>query len=222
MSRNKTYKIIILLFIPWVYLYAQENSISHKSPPIPVEVFIGNKAISVQLVVSKPFNETSKWSYFNVTNLKGDYKNDLTKNEFFTQSLLNYKLVKGLYLAAGLALNQKTGFRKMAGLQYVFANKKWLFITVPTIDLKDDHNIENFSLLEFKPKLNDKINLYTRFQGLYILNSIENTHQRSYVNLRLGVSIKNYQIGLGADKNWYGPHKINTDNLGLFGRIQLN
>ncbi|WP_394990610.1 hypothetical protein [Emticicia sp.] len=136
--------------------------------------------------------------------------------------LLNYELFKGFSLTAGFALNQKTGFRKVAGFQYVFANKKWLFIAVPTVDLSDNHNLETFNLLEFKPKLTEKVEFYTRFQSLYILNPEDNSHQRSYVNLRFGLAIKNYQFGIGADSNWYGPHKVNTDNVGLFARIQLN
>ena len=222
MLKRKIANVILFSLFPLVYLHAQEHSAPPKSPPIPVEIFAGNHAVNVQLVVSKQFNEKSKWGYFNVTNFNGDYKNDLTKNEFFTQSLLTYQLSRGFSLTAGFALNQKTGFRKVAGFQYVFANKKWLFITVPTVDLSDNHNFETLSLLEFKPKLTDKIGLYTRFQGLYILNPKDNSHQRSYVALRVGLSIKNYQFGIGADSNWYGSHKVNTDNVGIFARLQLN
>jgi hypothetical protein len=223
MSIKKFREVILFSLMPFTYLQAQEHgSPAPKSPPIPVEMFVGNHAVNVQLVVAKQFNEKSKWGYFNVTNFNGDYKNDLTKNEFFTQSLINYTLFKGLSLTAGFTLNQKTGFRKVAGVQYLLANRKWLFIVAPTIDLSDNHNLETFSLLEFKPKLTDKIGLYTRFQGLYILNPKDNTHQRSYINLRAGLSLKNYQFGIGADSNWYGPFKAYTDNVGLFARIQLN
>jgi hypothetical protein len=215
-------KITFCILFFSVCVLAQEHGAAPKSPAVPVELFLGNNNVNVQLVVSKHFNEKSKWGYFNVTNFAGDYKNDLKKNEFFTQSLLNYELFKGFSLTAGFNLNQKTGFRKVAGLQYVLANKKWLFISVPTVDLSDNHNLETFNLLEFKPKLTDKVGLYTRCQGLYILYPKENSHQRSYINLRAGLSIKNYQFGIGADSNWYGPQKANTDNVGIFARIQLN
>lgn len=218
----KSLKFVILLKLFYVVPLAAQDHVDPKNAPIPVELLIGNHAISVQLVVSKQLKENSKWGYFNVTNFNGDIKNDITKNEFFTQSLLNFKLFHGFSIAAGFTLNQKTGFRKVVGFQYLFANKKWLFIAMPTLDLKDNHNIETFSLLEFKPKLTDKIGLYTRLQGLYILDPKEHMHQRSYMNFRLGLAIKNYQLGVGSDFNWYGPTKINTNNTGIFARIQLN
>ena len=219
----KALKIIALLSLFFSgHINAQEHDSAPRITPIPIEVFAGNKYLNVQLVVAKNFSQKSKWGYFNVTSFRGDYKNNLTKNEFFTQSLLNYKLFKGLSLTAGFTLNQKTGFRKVAGLQYVFANQKWLLIAVPTIDLSDNHNLETFSLLEFKPKLTDKIGLYTRFQVLYIHNPKDMHHERSFIAVRAGLSIKNYQFGLGADGNWYGPYKVFKDNFGIFARVQLN
>lgn len=201
---------------------AQEHGSAPKTTPVPVEVFAGNNYLNVQMVVAKHFNEKSKWGYFNMTSLNGDYKNNLTKNEFVSQALLNYELFKGFSLTAGVALNYRSGFRKIAGFQYVFANRKWLLIAVPTIDLNDSHNLETFSLLEFKPKLTDKLGLYTRFQGLYVHNPNEATHERSFVAFRVGLSVKNYQFGLGTDANWYGPHKAFKENIGVFARVQLN
>ncbi|WP_394990611.1 hypothetical protein [Emticicia sp.] len=83
---KETIRIILFSLIHLTYLHAQDHGGSAlKSPAIPVEIFMGNHAVNVQLVVSKHFNEKSKWGYFNVTSFNGDYKNDLTKNEFFTQ-----------------------------------------------------------------------------------------------------------------------------------------
>lgn len=215
-------KITFFILLFSVYVNAQEHSSAPRITPIPVEVFAGNNYLNVQMVVAKHFTEKSKWGFFNMTNITGDYKNRLTNNEFVSQALLNYELFKGFSLTAGVAMNHKSGFRKIAGIQYVFANKKWLFITVPTVDLNDGHNIESINILEFKPQITQKLALYTRFQGLYVYNPTEAHHERSFVAMRAGLSFKNYQLGLGVDANWYGPHKAFKENVGVFARIQLN
>ncbi|MDZ7879956.1 MAG: hypothetical protein U5L45_19920 [Saprospiraceae bacterium] len=66
-----------------------------------------------------------------------------------------------------------------------------------------------------------KIGLYTRFQGLYVYNPTEAHHERSFLSVRTGLSIKNYQFGIGADANWYGPFKVFKENVGVFVRTQL-
>ncbi|MFN3848001.1 MAG: hypothetical protein ACK4NY_01170 [Spirosomataceae bacterium] len=215
-------KITLLILFFSAYLNAQEHGPALRVTPIPVEVFAGNNYLNVQMVVAKHFTEKSKWGFFNMTNITGDYKNRLANNEFVSQAMLNYAFFKGFSLTAGVAMNHKSGFRKIAGFQYVFANKKWLFITVPTVDLKDGHNLESINILEFKPQLTPKLGLYTRFQGLYVYNPTEAHHERSFVAMRAGLSVKNYQFGLGADANWYGPHKVFKENLGVFARVQLN
>ena len=192
-------KITFFILFFSVFVNAQEHSLAPRITPIPVEVFAGNNYLNVQMVVAKHFTEKSKWGFFNMTNITGDYKNRLTNNEFVSQALLNYELFKGFSLTAGVAMNHKSGFRKIAGIQYIFANKKWLFIKVPTVDLNDGHNIESINILEFKPQLTQKLGLYTRFQGLYVYNPTEAHHERSFVAMRAGLSIKNYQFGLGAD-----------------------
>lgn len=205
-----------------VTVKAQEPILKPQITPVPVEIFTGNNYMNMQMVIAKQFSEKSKWGVFNLTNITGDYKNRLTNNEFSTQALLNYRLFNGFSLATGVGMNHISGFRKVVGLQYIYANKKWLFITVPTIDLNDSHSILSINSLEFKPQLTPKLRLYTRLQGVYVYNPTEAYHERSILAIRAGLSIKNFQFGLGADANWYGPHKAFKENLGVFARVQLH
>jgi hypothetical protein len=85
----------------------------------------------------------------------------------------------------------------------------------------DVFNFETFALLENKPQLTDKLGLYTRVQGLYNHNTKQDFHDRSYLYLRAGLSIKKYQFGLGANFDRYGPFKINQENYGLFVRVEI-
>ena len=113
------------------------------------------------------------------------------------------------------------GFRPTAGLQYVYGSRQWFALILPRFDLRDSYNFETFGLVEYKPPINEKLGLYTRVQGLYVHNSKQNFHERSYLNLRLGLSHSNSVFGLGANFDRYGPFKIFKENYGVFVSTQL-
>lgn len=202
-------------------LKAQEPDAKPPSAPIPIETFVGNDYLNFQMIVAKPFQENSRFGFFNVTNFNGSYDNDLRQNEFFSQVLINYEVAKGVSIAAGATINHFTGFRPTAGIQYLFANRKWLLVVLPRIDLRDDFDFETFALLEYKPQFTKKLGLYTRAQGLYSHNTRQDFHARSYLYLRAGLSVKNYQFGFGANFDTYGPLKEKGQNYGIFVRVEL-
>lgn len=191
------------------------------SPPIPIEAFAGDKGLVFQMIVSKHFSPKSRFGFFNVTNFVGDYAVENQKNQFLSQSFVTADIWKGLSVNAGVSLNYMTGFRPSAGLQYVFANRKILAVILPRFDLTQTYNFETFGLLEYKPKFNKTWGLYTRAQVLYNHNTKLDFHDRSYVWLRAGASYKNFQFGLGANVDFYGPAKINENSFGVFIRAEL-
>jgi hypothetical protein len=109
----------------------------------------------------------------------------------------------------------------LAGVQYVFANPKWLVVFAPTIYLTESKEIETFALLENKTPLSQKVKLYTRIQGLFNQNTVENVHERSYLYLRLGVNLRNLSYGIGANFDRYAPIKISKTNYGVFLKAEL-
>lgn len=191
------------------------------SPPIPVEVFAGNKGLVFQMIVSKHFSPKSRFGFFNVTNFVGDYETTNQKNQYLSQSLITADIWKGFSVNAGVTMNYMTGFRPTAGLQYVFANREFLAVVLPRFDLTQTYNFETFGLVEYKPKFKNDWGLYTRVQGLYNYNTKNEFHDRSYVWLRVGASYKNYQFGLGANFDVYGPMKVNENSFGVFVRTEL-
>ncbi len=191
------------------------------NPPVSVETFAGNKYLNFQMIVTKPFAPGSRFSFFNVTNFNGSYQNEGRKNEFLTQALVNYRVAGGLSLAAGATLNYMTGFRPTAGLQYTVANREWLLVLLPRIDLRDDNNLEGFALLEYKPRLSETLGLYSRLQGLYNYNTRQEFHDRSYLYARLGLTYRHYAFGVGANFDQYGPFRVATSSFGAFVRAEL-
>ena len=78
---------------------------------------------------------------------------------------------------------------------YNYANRDWVVVNYPRIDLSRNGNIEGFGMVEFKPKINENLSLYTRSQGLYTVTLkanelLPNRHQRSYVIARAGLVYK--------------------------------
>ena len=191
------------------------------SPPIPIEVFAGNKGVVFQMIVSKHFSPKSRFGFFNVTNFVGDYETTNQKNQYLSQSLITADIWRGFSVNAGVTMNYITGFRPTAGLQYVFANREFLAVLLPRFDLTQTYNFETFGLVEHKPKLNNNWGLYTRVQGLYNHNTKLDFHDRSYVWLRVGASYKNFQFGLGGNFDVYGPMKIKENSFGVFLRTEL-
>ncbi len=194
---------------------------SHPAPPMPVELILGDRGLNFQLNTTKQFRPSSRFGFFNVTTFFADYKNVVSKNEIFSQSLFTAKVWKKLSAVAGFSINHFVGFKPKAGLQFVHADPKLLVVIQPQIGLTESHHVENFSLLEFKPKFNDHWGLYSRIQTVIDYSPSTNSHNRSYVYLRVGTSYKNYQFGLGNNFDFYGPTKHRENNFGAFVRTEF-
>lgn len=194
---------------------------NHGTAPIPIEAFASDKGLLMQMVVSKHLAPTSNFGMFALLEYFGDYENDNSKNQFIGQTYLTYDIWKGISVVGGTAINHVNGFRPTAGLQYVLVKNDFFVLLLPRVDLTESNNLEAFGILEYKPKFNENWGLYTRFQGLYNHNTRADLHEVSYARLRVGLSYKNYQFGLGANFASYGPTKHNENSFGVFVRTQL-
>ena len=218
-------KIKLLLFISM----ASFNDVSaqtlaekpHPNLPLPVEILIGNRGLNFQFNTTKKFSPNSRFGFFNVTSFFADYKNVVAKNEFFSKSLLTAKVWKKISAVGGFSINQFSGFKPTAGLQFIHADQKMLVVIQPQVGLTENHHLENFSLFEFKPHINNKWGVYSRLQAVINYTPSLKSHNRSYIYLRAGAAYKNYQFGLGSNFDFYGPTKHNENNFGLFMRAEF-
>ncbi|RYZ47890.1 MAG: hypothetical protein EOP49_20080 [Sphingobacteriales bacterium] len=201
------------------------ENLNDASVPIPVEIFGGNKAFNFQLIVSKQFTSQSRFGFFNVTNFTGNYKTIEQANDFFSQSLLTGEIWKGISLTAGLsAIGSSTtsiSVRPTAGLQYLLANRDFVIVVLPRFDLTQTFNFETFSVFEYKPMLSKYWGFYSRLQALYNYNIQLSFHEVSSIYLRLGLSYKNLQFGVGANFDFYGPDYKDRKNFGVFIKTDL-
>jgi hypothetical protein len=209
-------KRIFVLLLVSISLKAQVKPAAQVSAkPTPVEFLFGHNRLQGQTIIIKNF-PNSKFGIFSLSTLAGDYTNEnKTNNELFSNAQLNYDVFKGIRVTAGGTFSSAKGFAPIAGLEYVYNNKKMTLVVNPTIDLKKQPNWANYAHLEYAPK-NEKLNLYARLQGLYIHNISAATHERSAVVVRLGLSYQGFATGLGWNQDYYGAIKNVKSNVGLF------
>jgi hypothetical protein len=208
----------LLLFISLNFilssLYSQNNT-----PSIPFELFFGSNRTNTQLSLNK--NIKGKFNFANLTVAAADYKNTLTENEVIIMNTINYQFHKNINFGAGLRYHYKKGLIPNLSMSFTHFNPTWTFILSPCFEILPKRDIEFVGIIEFKPKLTDKIRLYTRLQGLYNHNLTDNLHDRSYANFRLGLKINRIAFGAAANIDYYGPKKLYKDNYGVFFKIDI-
>ena len=216
--KTMRYQIFLIFLLCSSVVNAQQAS---KEAPSPVELNIGNNRFGLQFLINRHFAAASKFSFLSVTSFESTYNNDINNLDFINNSQVSYEIYKGFGIATGLSVNRVAGLTPVVGLEYVFGSKEILLVLTPAYHLSKTKNIEGLALIEYKPKLTEKLNLYSRFQTLYNHNSETGQHERSYMQFRLGVGIGNYQFGLATNLDYYGPAKIFKDNYSVFLRFNF-
>lgn len=192
-----------------------------KEAPSPVELNMGNNRFGLQFLMNKHFAPASRFSFLSVTSFESTYSNDISNLDFINNSQIGYEIYNGFGIATGLSVNRVSGLTPIIGIEYVFTNKEILFVITPTYHLSKNKNMEGLALIEYKPKLTEKVNLYSRFQILYNYNSESREHERSYMQFRLGLGIAGYQFGLATNLDYYGSARVLKDNYGIFLRFNF-
>jgi hypothetical protein len=212
-SRFSILFVTIALFGVYLPLRAQ---VPAPKVPIPVEFMAGNNRMFFQMVVKRKFTPESKFGFLSVASLNLSYDNEMVDNEMAGPLLVTYNIYKGFGLVGGATINNKIGYAPLLGTQHTFANREWLSVTVASLFLNSTKSIELLGIYEFKPTISPKLNMYNRLQFLYVHNTQENFHARSFLLLRTGLKVKALNFGLGANLDQYGPMKIFKPNYGLF------
>lgn len=211
----------ISLFVSAFSVQAQESVVpTEKSPPIFMETFVGNRALAYQMIVNKKLQSVPKLGFFGVTNFQPEW-GDSKMNDYMIQGNLTYSIIRGVDLSSGFIWNPIDGIRPSAGAIFSYGNPKLLAVLNPRIDLTKNKNFDVLTLVEYKPKINEQLNLYARIQGLYTQNLGYDYHSRSYLMLRAGLTYKDITFGAAVNFDWYGPLKINENNFGGFVAVNL-
>ena len=217
---KKTLLGTILLMSAFLAKAQETDTSSPQNPPIFMETFVGDRALAYQMIVNKKFQSVPKLGFFGITNIQPEW-GEPKMDDYMLQGNLTYSIIRGIDLTSGFIWNPVDGIRPTAGVIFSYGNPQLLVVVNPRVDLSKNANLDVLALAEYKPKLTEKLNLYTRAQGLYTHNLGYDFHTRSYVMLRAGVTYKDITVGAAANFDWYAPMKMNKNNFGGFVAVNL-
>lgn len=200
----------------FILLLLLSNSLA-KAQPSPIELMIGQRYGTVNLIYDSHFSQSSRFGLFHMNTVQFDFKNKLY-NSFIVQDQIYFEIIKNLRIGGGVVYS-KGGFNTTAGLQYVYGGKKLFFLCAPRINIKNNSSCDLMTIIQYKPEINDRLKLYTRFELLHLFDSGGNI--KSYEWIRLGLEVKGIQFGLAADFDEYGPRPSTVSNFGVFIRKEI-
>lgn len=214
-------KKILLLFITLfisIVTQAQEHHIPQ--PPIPIEVMVGDTYSNYQMMVSKPFSQGSKFSFFNLTTFDVNYEEEVP-NTYNIQTIGFYSPIKNINIGAGGMLTPFGGFKPLVAISYGHFTRDIAFLVQPTYAFGEVDNAEVFALFEWHPSSSKAIQPYFRVQGV---TNWEKAHSISFHNWRVGAQYKSFRFGPAVNIKHIGNGELLTHKTswGVFVNIQIH
>lgn len=203
---------ILLLFISF-------HSVSQNQPPVSAELLLGEKRTSMLVTMNRKISGDFK--YMNITSTTANYDLDKGRAELVMINSAIYQFHKIFGVSAGLQYHFLKGLVPSVAFHTSYADPVWMFMFIPFLNFRPETNSENVMIVEYKPQLNDSFKLYTHIMGLYNHNVTLKSHDRSFYQLRLGVTYRNFTFGAGANLDYYGAKKINENTYGAFLKIDV-
>src|SRR5699024_12591077 len=133
------FKVLVLsliLLFPSILAEAQPAP-RVKNPPISMETMGGTNAFFYQMVIDKKFQSAPRLGFFSVTNFQPEW-GQAQMRDYMVQANLTYRLIENLDVAGGFIWDPVRGIHGTAALKYGYANRKWLVVVSPRVDLEED------------------------------------------------------------------------------------
>ena len=190
--------------------------------PLIIEGLAGNDYLFYQHLIAKKISDKSPFGIMHIANVSSFYQSNKVKKaaEVMNQAYITSKLNRSLTLLTGIFYSNATNVRVAAGIQYAAVFKNGLWVTVPRIDVMKKGSVELMSMLELQPTIKEHTKLYVRLQAMS--NYGPQQHNRSYQRVRLGVTIKGTQVGVGMNFDEYGKDPKVYVNTGIFLRKEIS
>jgi hypothetical protein len=144
-------------------------------------------------------------------------------DEAGVQPTLFWNLNKHIAIGPSLYYNSFAGYSERLSARFTLKSSRGLLVIIPTVAHSNQKNAsyaETFAQFQFNTPLNDIVSLWLNGQFLTVWDKFK-THSRSFQQLRLGVSFKSHQFGVGVDFDQYGPDPIEKSSLGVYYRKTL-
>ncbi|WP_185289469.1 hypothetical protein [Chryseobacterium lactis] len=180
---------------------------------ISMQAYRGNKETELLGIYNKDFS--GKWNYFASATLAYDYKSRKVNPEVYQN--LNYGIGRNLGVSAGVHIS-KEDIMPSVGLAYGKENEVWNISVFPAVTYSTkakELGLGLYTLLEYTPKINEKLNFYS----MLIVESDFSfkEHQASSQVIRLGIeNQKKIQFGVGSNISQTGSNFETDVNFGVF------
>ena len=156
-------------------------------------------------------------SVFSRTRARIDYGED--SPDFFSGLYLNHTFNSGLGLSVLGRINNRAADIDI-GPHFYKQTKNLSFFGLLTFSLTDWGVYSWFSILRYRPSLNNMLKLYSSFELFIAMD--QSNHLASTQRLRLGLDYQTYQFGLALNLTEFGnKFEFVNNNFGVFVRKEL-
>jgi hypothetical protein len=196
---------------------------------IPVEVFGGYKKTTLDIMffkfIKNKEQQNTNWLFFNRNRASIDYKMTITTDLpvfGFTEAIsYNHKKLKG-FAPVVVAQISNRGIYPKAGIQFFYRKNDFTFFSWIVSETLKNPNLDLFVLTRYEPKLTEKLHLFTQLELVNAFPTESNGNFNLFQRIRIGLKIKEWQFGIGADFNELGNTTfVNTNNIGGFLRHEF-
>jgi len=186
-----------------------------------LELFSGFEKTDFTLLSSYSINNSSTLGITTLAFFQNfrDKENQIF-DEVGVQPTLFWNFNETISVGPSLYYNSFGGFSERLSAKVTLKNSNALFIGIPTVaysEKKQASQAEMFAQFQLSKPLTTTISLWFNGQFLTVWDKFK-THSRSFQQLRLGLSYKGHQFGLGADFDQYGHKPIQKSSFGLYYR----
>ncbi|WP_299530192.1 hypothetical protein [Ulvibacterium sp.] len=181
-----------------------------------IESFFATEEMVVESWFFKPLTEGYELSIFSLNDAIIDYKTEDVA--LVSYSVLGYDIWKGIGpVLGGRFFDGRAS--ALAGVQWAKAEEKFLITTNFTTELRNEPFYEFFLLTQYRFPLNENLGFFSQLQNSINFNS--EVHEFSFQRLRIGLSWKKYQFGLGTNTYQYGENWDFEIDPGIFLRLEF-
>lgn len=195
----------VLLFIVLISSYAQSQ--------VTIQAYGGNKEAEVLGIYDKDFK--NRWNYFVSGTASYEYETGKVSPSVYQS--LNYYIGNNWGVSSGVYISDEDVMPSF-GLAWIKETRNFGISLFPAVTYSFDTGKAGmglYTLMEYTPKLNEKLNLYSMLMVESDFSFQE--HQASSQIIRLGLeNSKKMQFGIGSNISQTG-NTFETDiNFGVF------
>lgn len=207
----KFHSTVLFVFSLFFFITAFESKAQ-----FVLEPFVSEESLILESWYFNTIDESQRLSIFNLNEAK--YTFETNESSVFSYGIMGYNLAGGFGPMAGWRVTNYSA-AALAGLQYGFYRENFLAYVVLNSELKQNPNMEFYTLIQYRPKLTEKLKGFSQLQTS--TNFTADGHAFSLYRLRLGVDFGKIQTGIGLEHTMAGPEWERATGPGFFVRLEL-